>query len=182
MEYPAQYESKFRLDDGTEIYVRPIRPDDVDRMARLFEEFSDETVYLRFFSAIKSMSIEKLRYCCEIDYENHMALVASILNNSDEILVGVARYVVTPNEGGGEFAIVVADSWQNRRIGTTLLRNLIEAAKDRGIERLHAPVRYENRKALAMFRNAGYRFTQSTCEPGVSRVEFGLTEFLDTVA
>jgi len=57
MEYPAQYESKLRLDDGTEIYVRPIRPDDVDRMARLFEEFSDETIYLRFFSVIKSMSI-----------------------------------------------------------------------------------------------------------------------------
>lgn len=182
MEYPAQYESKFWLDDRTEIYIRPIRPDDVSRMLGLFEEFSDETVYLRFFSAIKSMSIDTLRYLCEIDYENHMALVAYVLNNSDEVLVGVARYIVTPDEGGAEFAVVVADSWQNRGIGTALLRNLIEAAKDRGIEKFHAPVRYENRKALGMFRNAGYGFTQSAYEPGVSRVEFGLIKPLDTAA
>ncbi len=180
MEYPPQYESKFWLDDGTEIYIRPIRPDDVGRMARLFEEFSDGTVYLRFFSAIESMSIEKLRYFCEIDYEDHMALVAYVLDNADEVLVGVARYVATPDEEGAEFAVVVADSWQNRGIGTTLLRNLIEAAKDRGIEKFHAPVKYENRKALGMFRNAGYRFTQSAYEPGVSRVEFGLIRPLDT--
>ena len=61
MEYPAQYETQCSLDDGTRIYMRPIKADDIDHMAKLFEKFSPETIYFRFFSAMRAMPIDKLK-------------------------------------------------------------------------------------------------------------------------
>ena len=176
MDYPAQYESQFTLDDGTAVYVRPIKTDDIDHMARLFEKFSPETVYFRFFSAMKSMPIDSLRKFCNVDYETQMALVAYILENDDETLLGVARYVATPKEGGAEFAVVVADAWQNRKIGTNLLQGLIEVAKNNGIETFRGLIMQENRKALGIIRNSGYKYTESAYEPGIRQVEFRLSD------
>ncbi len=176
MDYPARYESQFTLDDGTEVHVRPIKTDDIDHMARLFEKFSPETVYFRFFSAMKSMPIDSLRRFCNVDYETKMAVVAYILEDGDETLLGVARYVATPEEGGAEFAVVVADAWQNRKIGTNLLQRLIEVAKNNGIETFRGLVMDENRKALGIIRNSGYKFTESAYEPGIRKVEFRLSD------
>lgn len=176
MDYPARYESQFSLDDGTPVYVRPIRATDVDHMMKLFEKFSPETVYFRFFSAMKSMPIDKLREFCDIDYDTQMALVAYVMEDGEESLVGVARYVVTPEEGGAEFAVVVADEWQNRKIGTNLFQRLVEAAKDRRIETFHGLVMNENIKALGIIRNSGYKYQKSVLEPGIAQVEFKLSD------
>ena len=176
MDYPAQYESRFTLDDGTEVHVRPIKADDVDDMARLFEKFSPETVYFRFFSAMKSMPIDKLREFCEIDYDRQMAVVAYVLNDGREDLLGVARYVATSDEGVAEFAVVVADAWQNKNIGTNLFQRLVEAAKDRGIVVFQGLVIQENRKALGIIRNSGYKFEESAYEHDIRKVEFKLSD------
>jgi len=177
VEYPAQYESRFTLKDGTEIHVRPIRADDIDHMAKLFEKFSPETIYFRFFSAMRSMPIDRLKQFCDIDYENQMALVAYIVENGGESLLGVARYVVIPEQpGAAEFAVVVADAWQNRTIGTNLLQRLVDVAKKQGIQTFVGLVMDENRKALGMIRNSGYKFKESAYEPGIRRVEFMLSD------
>ena len=177
MDYPAQYESTFTLDDGTDIHVRPIRADDIDHMAKLFEKFSPETIYFRFFSAMRSMPIDRLKKFCDIDYENQMALVAYIVESSDESLLGVARYVVIPEErNAAEFAVVVADAWQNRTIGTNLLQRLVDVAKEQGIETFVGLVMDANRKALGIIKNSGYKFKESAFEPGIRRVDFKLSD------
>jgi len=174
MEYPTKYKSKFQLDDGTEIYVRPIKPTDIDHMAKLFKKFSPQTVYFRFFSALKSMPIDRLRSFCNIDYEHEMALVASIRDRTGETLLGVARYAVTPDRGGAEFAVVVADAWQNRKIGTNLFERLVDIAKDHGIETFHGLVMEENRRALGMIRNSGYKYKEVPGGHGVTRIDIEL--------
>jgi acetyltransferase len=146
-------------------------------MAKLFEKFSPETVYFRFFSAMRSMPIDRLKKFCDIDYENQMALVACSVDNGDETLLGVARYVLLPEQSrSAEFAVVVADAWQNRRIGTNLLQRLVDVAKQQGIETFVGLVMDENRKALGIIRNSGYKFKESAYEPGIRRVEFTLSD------
>lgn len=177
VDYPAQYESTFTLNDGTGVRVRPIRADDIDHMAKLFEKFSPETVYFRFFSAMRSMPIDRLKKFCNIDYENQMALVACTMEDGDESLLGVARYVVIPEQPGtAEFAVVVADTWQNKKIGTHLLQRLVDVAKKQGIQAFVGLVMDENRKALGIIRNSGYKFKESAYEPGIRRVEFTLSD------
>ena len=176
MQYPAQYESQVSLDDGGRIYLRPIKADDMEHMTKLFEKFSPETVYFRFFSAMRAMPIDRLKKFCDIDYENQMAVVAYVLEDGDESLLGVARYVVTPQEGGAEISVVVADAWQKRTIGTRLLQHLARVAKDRGIDTFHGLIMSHNRKALGMLRNAGFKFKESAAGYDTRHIEFNLSD------
>src|SRR5690606_39221172 len=70
--------------------------------------------------------------------------------------VGVARYVLDAAGRDCEFAVVVADSWQGRGVATRLLRNLISAARERGLGQMHGVVLRENANMLALARDLGF--------------------------
>lgn len=176
MEYPAQYESQCSLDDGTRVYLRPIKADDIGHMAKMFEKFSPESIYFRFFSAMRAMPIDRLKEFCDIDYDNQMAVVAYVIEDGDESLLGVARYVVTPEEGGAEISVIVADAWQKRTIGTRLLQHLVRVAKDRGIDKFHGLIMSHNRKALGMLRNSGFEHQESAAGYDTRHIEFNLSD------
>ncbi|MBN2099817.1 MAG: hypothetical protein JW753_09510, partial [Dehalococcoidia bacterium] len=75
---PARFRKPVVLRDGSPVNLRPIRPDDEDRMLALFYRFSPRTVYLRFHQVLKEMSREDVRRFCTVDYDGSFALVATI--------------------------------------------------------------------------------------------------------
>ena len=76
--YPAQYESKATLRDGSQVLIRPVRSEDEPLLKEMFYSFSEQTVYLRFHAHLKAMPHDRLQLFCNVDYDTEMALVATV--------------------------------------------------------------------------------------------------------
>ncbi len=132
------------LPDGTQIILRPIEAGDKPRLSVALGRLSQETIRRRFLTAKPGFSAGELRYLTEIDGHNHLALAAFLAEDPDAI-VGVARCIRLPNEPDtAEFAIVVADPFQGRGLGTLLARELAAAARAAGIRRFAATMLGDN--------------------------------------
>ncbi len=151
------------LRDGMRVPVREIRAEDAPALRRLVGRSSERSIELRFFGPKKELSEEEARRFAEVDGKDRFALVA--LDPEGEI-AGVARYERKEGKDEAEYAVLVEDRFQGRGLGSGLTRCLIEAAKERGIERLHALVLRENGRMLRLLRSLGL--------PGRKRWENGL--------
>jgi GNAT superfamily N-acetyltransferase len=142
------------LRDGTRVLVRPIEPDDRERLLEGFEHLSDESRYRRFLAPMPELSESTLRYLTEVDHRDHEALVALVEATGQGI--GVARYVRQPDRPEvAEAAVTVADEWQGRGAGTLLLELLAARAREEGIERFSALVLATNREMLELLETLG---------------------------
>src|ERR671915_1801848 len=140
------------LRDGVCVAVREIRAEDAEALRRLVGRSSERSIELRFFGPMKELSEERARRFAEVDGVRRFALVALDPEDEDEI-VAVVRYEREAGTDGAEYAALVEDRFQGRGLGIGLTRRLIEAAKERGIERLHALVLRENRPMLSLLRS-----------------------------
>ena len=145
--------AKERLRDGSEIELRPIRPDDRAGLAEAVSRMSPESRYRRFFSAGTTLSQAELRYLTDIDHHDHEALVA--VEPETRRGIGVARFVRLDDPKAAELALAVADDWQGRGLGTLLLTRLTERARAEGVERFHADVLAENEPMLHLINELG---------------------------
>ena len=147
------------LADGAVLTVRPIEPDDVARLARMFERLSPTTIYRRFFSPLHEASPRMLMFLTNVDHDRREALVAL---DGDEI-VAVARYDGQAGAVEAEIAVTVEDAWQHRGVGKRLARRLAGVALDHGFERFIATMLPDNREAIGLLHrlstDASVRFT-----------------------
>ena len=140
------------LRDGSRVAIRPIEPDDREELAEGFERLSAESRYRRFFAPVPALSARDLDYLTDVDHRDHEALVAT--DAATGAGIGVARYVRTAPEVA-EPAIVVADDWQGRGVGTLLLDALVGRAREEGIRRFEAPVLASNREVIGLLERVG---------------------------
>ena len=169
--YPVELVSEWQLPDGTDVVIRPIRPEDADLEQDFVEKLSAESRYFRFMQSLDRLSPLMLARFTQIDYDREMALIAVIREHQpDARFVGVARYVGNPDRHSCEFALTVTDEWQQRGVGRELMRRLMEAARDRGIEVMEGDVLANNIKMLRLCERLGFRIAHSAEEPGVVQV------------
>jgi acetyltransferase len=169
--YPAHLVKKIQLNDGTDIVIRPIRPEDAEIEARFVRELSDEAKYFRFMNSLQELSQDMLVRFTQIDYHNDMALIAVRTSGSGEEQIGVARYTTNLDRTSCEFALVVSDKWQSRGIGHHLMRNLMEIARDRNLERMDGQVLSNNRKMLELVRSLNFQVSSDPNDSTVMLVE-----------
>lgn len=167
--YPQRWEADVVLADGGTMAVRPIRPDDAERIVRFHERQSPESIYFRFFSPRPRLSERDLERFTNVDYVDRMAFVGLI---GDE-LVGVARYDRHRARSDAEVAFFIDDEHHGRGMATVLLEYLAAAAREVGISGFTASVLPQNRKMLGVFMQAGFT-AQSHFEDGVIEVELGI--------
>jgi RimJ/RimL family protein N-acetyltransferase len=141
-----------RLAGGAQLRIRPVQPDDKPLLADAFAQLSDESRYRRFFTPLRELGAEQLAYLTELDHHDHEALLA--LDAPDGACVGVARFVRVAPEVA-EPAVVVADPWQHRGLGTALLERLADRARAEGITRFSAIVLAQNRDAIRLLERLG---------------------------
>lgn len=130
---------------GRRVWLRLLQPGDADLIRSFFWRLSSETIYRRFFSPIRLPNETLLKRLVDVDHCDREALIAL----DDEGIVGVARYG-TGSTASHEVAVVVADDWQGRGLGTLLIRRLAHIARLRGIARFHATMLGDNRRAQAL--------------------------------
>jgi len=121
--YPSHLIQTWTLGDGTEITIRPIRPEDAELEAEFVRRLSPETKYFRFMTTLNELPPPMLARLTQIDYDREMAFIAVTTDkDGKEIELGVARYAVNPDGESCEFAIVVDDEWQGRGLARASCR------------------------------------------------------------
>lgn len=168
----ATSERDVRLLDGTDLVVRPIRPEDRDELRAGFERLGPESRYTRFLSPMGRLTGKQLRYLTEVDHHDHEALVA--IDAATGAGVGVARFIrLADDPGAAEFAVTVADDWHGRGVGTTLLTLLAERAREEDVERFRGLMLSRNRPVQELVRLFGHPRVLGT-GPGTVEVEVDL--------
>lgn len=153
------------LPDGGRIVLRPVTPADRQRIVEGFDRLSPETRRLRFHEPRQSLSPADLEFLSTIDHDQHVSWCACLPDGTG---VGIARYVVDPEGGKAEIAIVVVDTHQHRGIGRALLRKLAAIAGARGIAMFHATVLAENSVMRGLIENIA---VEVSATEGVLRYE-----------
>jgi acetyltransferase len=154
--YPEQFIRRPVLRDGTEVLLRPIRPEDEALWQQLIGSSSTESIRFRFRSLFKSDDHGMAVRHCMIDYERELALVVETGTGEQRELVGVAQLITDLNHESAEYAVIVPDPWQGQGIGGLLLDYCIEVAEHWGISEITAETDPDNRRMLGMFRKRGF--------------------------
>ncbi|MGD0662631.1 MAG: bifunctional acetate--CoA ligase family protein/GNAT family N-acetyltransferase [Syntrophorhabdales bacterium] len=170
--YPSRYISHSTLSDGTDILLRPIRPEDEPLEHELLASLSEATMRARFFSIIKDISHEMLVRYCNIDYDREIAIVAEVREKEKRKLIGIGRLIIDRDFKSGEYAVLVHDDYQGKGLGYKLVDVLIGIAEEKGLERIYGEVLTENEKMLAVCRRLG--FTAEWTPDDVTRVTLKL--------
>jgi acetyltransferase len=172
--YPGHLVSQMQLPDGTNIELRPIRPEDAGIEADFVRNLSPQAKYFRFMQALRELTPEMLVRFTQIDYDRELALIAVVMQDGSEREVAVTRYGMNPDGESCEFAIVVADAWQGKGIATRLLTLLMEAAKARGFRLMEGEVLAENVPMLNLVKRLGFSAQPIADSPSVYAVSRAL--------
>jgi acetyltransferase len=151
--------------DGTPVEIRPIRPEDEPMLVRFHQTLSEQSVRLRYFHPMKlsaRTTHERLLRVCFNDYDRELALVATkhdAKDNRDDLLA-VARLSKQPGGAEAEFALLVSDQYQRRGLGTKLLEQLLQIARDEKLTRLTADILADNHEMQRLCEQVGFKLTR----------------------
>lgn len=173
-DYPTELQRAWRAPDGTPVTLRAMRPDDLDREIAFIESLSGETLHLRLQYASHGVSREDAQRLLQLDYRDTLAIAALVPGPSGDRIVGVSRYSRTPGSDSAECAIVVADDWQGRGIGSELMRSLGSAARARGIRILQGTSLGENNRIRDWAQRFGYLARTEPNSGGLVKVTLDL--------
>ena len=143
--------------NGTTVTIRPIRSDDSGMEQEFVRHLSKESRYFRFMASLRELSPKKLKYFTEIDYDRHMAFVATIMRDDKELEIGVARYVNSEIPGSCEFGVTVDDAWHGSGVAGALMTSLENTARECGFKIMEGIVLPSNDKMLRFAQKRGFK-------------------------
>ncbi len=170
--YPTRYVAPWRLSDGTEVLLRPVKPEDEPMIGELLATVSRETLHDRFLGQIVEFDHARLVRFTNIDYDREIAVVAELTRGKKKRIIGVGRLTGEADRGIGEFAVLVHDEFQGRGLGFKLIDVVIGIARDKGFEQIKGYISSENRRMLTLVHELG--FTDVCNEEGVCSVQLRL--------
>ena len=170
--YPTRYVILWKTLDGTDVILRPIRPEDEPLEHEMLKTLSEDTLKDRFFQVIKNITHDTLTRFCNIDYDREMAIVAEVKEVEQRRIIGIGRIIIESDYKKGEYAVVVHDDYQGKGLGYKLLDMLIGIAQEKGLEMIHGIVLTENKRMLEICEALG--FTIKHLPEGISSVELTL--------
>lgn len=174
--YPSHLISKWVQPDGTQITIRPIKPEDADLEVEFVRKLSAETKYYRFMNTMRELPPAMVARLTQIDYDREMAFLATVEENGQEVELGVCRYAVNPDGESCEFAVVVADDWQSRGLARKLMGVLIETARNRGLKYMNGVFLSSNERMLKFVQNLGFVLSN---DPEDNTVKLGVLSLQD---
>lgn len=169
-EYPVRFESDVVLRTGRTVHIRPVRPDDGERLIAFYAQLSPESLHARFFAVCRP-DVAAAASPSSVDYDREFGAVAELGGE----IAGVAHYFASRTSGNvAEVAFAISDGAQGCGAGTKLLETLVAAARDHGIDRFVAEVLPDNQRMLDVFLSTGFDIVRRSDE-GVVHLEFPIT-------
>ncbi|MCE9613117.1 MAG: GNAT family N-acetyltransferase [Lentisphaerae bacterium] len=157
--YPKDLERVVQLKTGLSVQLRPIRPEDEPLEAEMFRNFSPKTQRFRFFQLVKNVTHEMLVRYTQIDYDRELAIIAEVNDGGQRKMAGVVRIIADPYNETAEFAIVVADPWQNQGLGNIFTDYILELARKRGVNQVYATFLRDNHVMKHLFEKRKFTIT-----------------------
>jgi len=170
--YPTRYVLPWRLSDGTDVILRPIRPEDEPLEHEMLQTLSEDTLRGRFFQILKKISHEMLVRFCNIDYDREMAIIAEFKESEKKRIIGIGRLIIEPDFKKSEFAVIVHDEFQGKGMGYKLVDMLIGIAQEKGLGEVYGTVLTDNVRMLRVCEGLGFRITH--LPDGISKVRLTL--------
>ena len=173
--YPDKIATTHTFPDGTKIFFRAIKPSDEEAMRQLFYRFSDDTIFYRYFSPIKTMPHAKMQEYVNVDYRNDMSIVGVIEEAGTERIIAEGRYSRKPHNSLADTAFVVDEEFTGKGIASLLLEMLIRYAREQGITGFSADVLCDNKSMLKVYEKLPFA-VQSRLEYGVYHLTINFSE------
>jgi acetyltransferase len=175
--YPYRWVQHLQFSDAREWTLRPIRPEDAQALQEFIRGLSDRSRYMRFVSMMRELTPRMVARYTQIDYHRELALVAttSVPNPANrglptDAVIGLAHYLRHADGRGAEYALVIGDDWQRQGLGAKLMRKLIDAATEQGLEYIDGLVLSENKPMLALMTSLGFTNDPDPEDPSLRRV------------
>ncbi len=146
MVLPKELTTTMLQDDGNKVKFRSIHPTDMTRMRDLLYQLSEGTVYYRFGWNIKKFSQKQIQNFVYIDHRKEVAIVGTVPGAAEEEIIALGGYYLDEKTNRAEVALVVLDEWQNKGIGTFMIKYLAQLAQKNGIKGFTAEIHVTNRK------------------------------------
>ena len=154
----AKYAAIDRLRDGRRLEIRSLRPEDRTELVAAVAKSSPQSLYRRFFGVRRHFTEQEIAFFTNVDFSNHVALIAVAEENGRSVIAGGGRYIVL-EPGKAEIAFAVVDQYQGQGIGAALMCHLTAIAREAGLKELVADVLPENMPMLKIFERCGLRLT-----------------------
>ena len=156
MSTPGNYSASEHLRDGRTVEIRALRPDDEGDMLAAVGRTGSQSLQRRFFVVKRGFSEKEIAFFMNIDFTNHVALVALADEDGRKAIIGGGRYILT-EPSKAEIAFVVIDAYQGQGVGTLLMRHLAAIARAAGLKELIAEVLPENAAMRKVFSKFGFQ-------------------------
>lgn len=169
--YPADLIDVVRLGGGARVVIRPVLPQDEDLTSAFFRDLSGPARYDRFMTSMRDLPPELLRRFTQVDYADHLALVAEVFVEGRETVIAEARYVRRPDPTAAEFAVSVAEAWRGKGLASLMLGKLACRAAGAGVERIVGETLASNARMLSLARKAGFTIKPSPEMRGLMLLE-----------
>jgi acetyltransferase len=174
--YPHELERTWQPAGASAVTIRPLRPADLALERRFVAALSPQTLYQRLQYSASSASERDLARLLDLDYYDQLAVGGVTQDSTGETLVGVSRYARIPGTRRAECAIVVADGWQGRGLGSELMRSLVTAAQARDIDWLEGSTLAENARIANWGRRFGFSVQTEPNSGGLVVVKIDLRD------
>jgi acetyltransferase len=177
--YPLRYVKSWTASDGTELVIRPIRPEDEPAMVEYHKNISERSVYLRYLHPLaldRRISHDRLSRISFIDYDREMALVVEYAEPQSQLkhIIGVGRLSKLFGTQDAEFSLLIVDAFQGKGVGTELLKSLIQVGRDEKVKRIIAYISAENYSMQAIVKRLGFKLHHNMDDPGIIEAELTL--------
>ena len=150
----SNYSTVETLRNGSRVEIRALRPDDRDEYVAAVSRTGSQSLYRRFFGAKRHFTEKEIRFFVNVNFIDHVALVAVAEEDGHPAIVGGGRYVVSA-PGKAEVAFMVVDRYQGQGIGAALMRHLTAIGREAGLRELTAEVLPSNKAMLKVFEKSG---------------------------
>jgi len=160
------------LSDGTRVLTRPLKPEDAALYPEFVAHIAPEDARLRFFSAVRELSEQRIHELTHLDYQRAMAFIA--FDEAQCEMLGVVRLHLDEDRRDGEFAVIVRSAFKGHGLGRLLMRRMIGYARMIGLARIHGQVLAENAAMLHMCAKLGFQIDDDPSGKGIMRVTLEL--------
>lgn len=164
--YPTEIQARHTFKNSVSVRFRAIKPSDEEEMRRLFYRFSDEAVYYRYFSPIRTMPHARMQKYVNVDYRQVLSIVGLVGEHGQERIIAEARFAKHPRTPHADVAFVVDEAYQGFGIASYLLKMLVRLARERGVHAFTAEVLASNKAMMKVFENSGLA-VQAKLQEGV---------------
>ena len=159
--YPEEFKKDAKLSDGTEVLLRPIKPEDEPMWHELLASCSQESLWFRFRYLFKQTTHDMATRFCFIDYDREIAIVAELQVEGQRKLIGVGRLVADADHTNAEYAVLVSDAYHGVGLGSLLTDYCLEICQAWGIGAVVAETAPENQRMIGMFQRRGFEMDHS---------------------